>query len=165
MLSLHHESMNSMVMFLATCADPCYRACDPVPPGFQLQGAVCQVLTASFSWRLLSPSFVPCPGSTGNYGPFHSGVSHGSQSADMEVTKAPSSGWGKACSMHTPGLLAGPGIAWTTDQMSMIIFFLCSLHFPSPVTGFSWEHSFKIPDTQTLLFRDLSWSQIIRPSV
>ena len=48
-LSLHHESMNSMVMLLPTCADPCYRACDPVPPAFQLQGAVCQLLTASFS--------------------------------------------------------------------------------------------------------------------
>lgn len=48
-LSLPYESMNSMVMLLPTCADPCYRACDPVPPAFQLQGAVCQLLTASFS--------------------------------------------------------------------------------------------------------------------
>lgn len=119
---LHHESMNSMVM-LPTCADPCCRACDPVPPAFQLQGTVCQLLTVSFSlkaaltqlgplprkhrrlWTLLVRS-VPwliiswCGGTQGPFLRVRQGLLH-----------AP------------PGLLAGPGIAWTTDQMSVIIFF------------------------------------------
>lgn len=54
-LSLHHESVNSVVMLLATCTDLCYRACDPVPPGFQLQGAVCQSLLLKAAFTQIGP--------------------------------------------------------------------------------------------------------------